>query len=139
MVLSFKMDQLFLKDKFCKSNYLFMKENQPANEANDGQIYQTELFHQRSRDNLTRLFEVLQRKKNGESGLKSALSQTTNQTIGLTPKSPSTHQNRKRAYLPSGSAKKNRTRSFKLNRWSTSVTRTRREWRPSLHLVGTQF
>ena len=61
------MDQLLLKDKYSKSNYLFMKENQPRNAASDGQKFRIEQLHQKSRDNLTGLFEMLiQKKKNGE-------------------------------------------------------------------------
>ena len=49
------------------SNYLFMKENQSRNEANDNQKVRIEQLHQRSKDNLARLFEQLtQKPKNGE-------------------------------------------------------------------------
>ena len=60
------MDQLFTKDKYTTSNYLFMKQNQPSNRPSDEQKVRIKQLHQTNDESLKRLLTRLRSNKNGE-------------------------------------------------------------------------
>lgn len=61
------MDQLFLRDRYSTSNYLFMEENQPNNKTSDDQKLRVKQLHKKNNENLAKLFERLRsNKRNGE-------------------------------------------------------------------------
>ena len=61
------MDQLFLKDKYTKSNYSFMDKNQTELKLTDAQKLKVDKIDNRNKERLTTLFETLDfsRSKNG--------------------------------------------------------------------------